>query len=124
MIKQVYICGPYRAPTPEGIRANIERARQVRTFVFGLGGFAVCPHIMSEGAQHTQGDDFWLQSTLELMRRCDGLVLVSGWMASSGSLGEISEARCLGMPIFDREICHEMRVLIDWLGPKANHERL
>ena len=45
-------------------------------------------------------DQFWLDGTLELMRRCDAVVLVDGWQHSSGARGEIEEARKLGIKVY------------------------
>jgi hypothetical protein len=38
-------------------------------------------------------DEFWLEGTLELLRRCDGIVMTEGWQRSEGSKGELGFAR-------------------------------
>ncbi len=44
-------------------------------------------------------DGFWLDGTLELMRRCDAVLLVPGWESSSGTRAEIEEALALKMQV-------------------------
>ena len=52
---------------------------------------------------HGEGSEaYWIEATQKLMRRSDALVLVKGWEESQGTLGEIKEAKWLGMPVFER----------------------
>jgi hypothetical protein len=41
-----------------------------------------------------------LAGTLELMRRCDAVILVHNWRDSAGSRAEVDEAKRLGIPVF------------------------
>lgn len=45
-------------------------------------------------------EQYWLDATMELMRRCDAVVLCPGWQHSSGTLAEIAEAQRLGITVF------------------------
>jgi hypothetical protein len=45
-------------------------------------------------------DEVWLEGDLELMRRCDAVLLVPGWKQSSGTVAEVTEARRMGLPVF------------------------
>ena len=49
----------------------------------------------------TLPDEFWLEGTLELLRRCDAVFLIPGWEQSTGSRSELDEATRLGLPVFD-----------------------
>ena len=99
----IYVAGKYRAATREAVAANIEAARQLGIEAARLGWYPVIPHCNTahmELATPQHGDQFWLQGTLELMRRCDALVLVPGWETSEGTQGEIAEADRLQIPIY------------------------
>lgn len=98
----IYVAGRYRAATREAVAANIEAARQVGTQAARLGWYPVIPHAntahMELDLDHN--DDFWLAGTLELMTRCDAVVLVEGWESSAGTLGEIARADALRIPVY------------------------
>ena len=48
----------------------------------------------------TLSDDIWLAGWLELLRRCDAVVLVPGWESSKGTAAEVRLAGEAGLPIF------------------------
>lgn len=63
----------------------------------------VIPHANTAGFEHydpSLPDQFWLDGTLEMMRRCDCVVLCPGWEKSTGTLSEIAEAQRLSIPVF------------------------
>ncbi len=49
------------------------------------------------------GDQYWLDATMELLRRCDAVVLAPGWQYSEGTKLEIAEAERLKIPVFMTE---------------------
>jgi hypothetical protein len=49
----------------------------------------------------TQTDQFWLDATMELLRRCDAIALHKRWRKSSGSKAEKAEAERMNLPVFD-----------------------
>ncbi|GAH10916.1 unnamed protein product, partial [marine sediment metagenome] len=100
-MKVFYICGPYRAATEHGVVENIRRAEAVAIQVWQAGYVALCPHMNTRLFGGLCPDDTWLQGDLELLRRCDGVVLVLGWEASMGACGEIKEADRLKIPIYN-----------------------
>lgn len=102
-MKLIYIAGRYRGHTREAVASNIQAALFVGRLVAEKGYMPVIPHANTAGFEHLceLGDEFWLDGTLELMRRCDAVVLVAGWQESSGTLGEIEEATALGIPVFE-----------------------
>ena len=102
-MRLMYIAGPYRASTTQGVRDNVTSARAVGSAVALKGWMPVVPHANTYGFERVPGldnDEFFLEGTLELMRRCDAVVLAPGWTASSGSMREIQEAFNLGIPIY------------------------
>ena len=98
----IYIAGPYRAANAWEVEQNIRRAEAVGVEVAKLGAYPVIPHTNTRGYfEHVQSDpNFWLESTLELMRRCDGVFLTPDWLRSTGARAEADEAVRLKLPIF------------------------
>ena len=99
----VYIAGPYRSHTQQGVDLHIQSARHVGLLACRKGWSVVIPH---SNTSHLDlcapdlGDAFWLAATMELMRRCDAVVLCPGWERSTGTMAEIEEAKRLGIPVF------------------------
>lgn len=110
-MKLVYVAGPYRGKTREEVAQNVAAARHVGKLCALQGFFPVMPTVntahFDHDFPHIQDDEFWLAGTLELMRRCDAVVLVDGWTESAGALGEVAEAKRLGIPVYGStsELC-------------------
>ena len=85
----VYVSGPYTAPTPEQVAANVERARAAACQLMRLGYAVICPHTMTAG---WEGEgityDQFVAADLEIVRRCDAILLLPGWSGSKGALAE------------------------------------
>jgi hypothetical protein len=99
-MKVIYIAGPYRADTERGIIENIRKAEAVAIEVWKAGYVALCPHMNTRLFGGICPDEVWLEGTLELMSRCDGVFLVPGWETSSGTIAEIQEAKNMDIPVF------------------------
>lgn len=102
-MKVIYVAGPYRAATREGVELNIQAAKRVGLLVAKLGASPIIPHMNTahlDAVDPSIGDEYWLAATMELMRRCDAVVLVPGWENSEGTLAEIDEAHRLGLKVF------------------------
>jgi len=100
-MRLVYCAGPYRAKTGWEIDQNISRARQWGALVAAAGAYPVIPHSNTAHFDGIAEDKFWLDSTLELMRRCDAVLMMDGWTESSGSRAEKALAEKLKMPVLD-----------------------
>jgi hypothetical protein len=97
----VYIAGPFRGATGWEIEQNIRRAEALAFQVAQLGAMPLCPHTNTRFFHGTITDEFWLDGTVELMSRCDGVVLTDDWFRSVGARQEVLRARQLGLPVFD-----------------------
>jgi len=103
--KLVYIAGPFRAETLFEIEKNVMRAREYAAAVWKAGAVGVCPH--SNTGFSFQGlvpDDAWLKGDLEILRRCDAIVMMPGWRESSGSRAEHELSKKLGIEILDCDV--------------------
>lgn len=96
----VYIAGPYRAPTPRRVLANIWAAQEAALAVWKAGGVAICPHSNCYLFDDEAPGSVWLEGDLELLRRSDAILLVTGWEHSEGATREQQVAVELGLPIF------------------------
>lgn len=111
-MKVVYVAGPFRGLTPWDVEKNIRRAEELALRVANAGAMPLCPHTMTRYFDKQCNDSFWLEGTLELLRRCDAMVMTDDWERSSGTRGERNEARGLGLPIFIEERFDELE---EWI---------
>lgn len=100
-MKLVYVAGAFRAQTPWQVEFNVRKAEGVALQVAVAGAVPVCPHTMYRFFDKSLPDSFWLGATLELLRKCDAIIMVHGWKDSNGACAERKEAESLGIPIFE-----------------------
>ena len=112
----VYIAGPFRAPTGWQIEANVRRAEALALEVWKLGAMAYCPHLNTRHFQGEAPDEVWLEGNLEMLARCDAVLLVSGWVGSVGTMLERNEAFRAGMRVFEGIENLDARLAIDRPG--------
>jgi hypothetical protein len=100
-VRIAYVAGPYRSPIgPHGILANIMRARDIAVELWKQGYAVICPHANTFMMDGAAPDDVWLKGDLEIMRRCDLMVLVPGWEKSSGTRAEVADAVEHRIPVY------------------------
>jgi len=99
-VKVLYVAGRYRGPNAWVIEQNIRDAEHLALQVWAAGFVALCPHTMTRFYQGALPDAVWLAGDLELLRRCDGILMVPGWCESTGAQTERRFAADLDMPIF------------------------
>ena len=106
--KVVYIAGPFRAASAWEIEQNIRRAETLALEVWRSGIPAICPHTNTRFYQGAAPDEVWLEGDLEILRRCDALLLTEGWEDSTGTRGEVDEAHRKEITVFEElELCVE-----------------
>lgn len=98
-MKVVYVAGPYRAATPFQIQKNIREAAEIALKYWKLGFAVICPHTNTALFDGEAPDEVWLTGDLELIRRCDVVVMTPRWKASVGAIAEHSLAEELGKEI-------------------------
>lgn len=95
-MKLIYVAGPFRSINPNGksnswgVQSNIMRAMA-----------ALCPHANTMFFQDADGcaDEVWLEGDLEMLKRCDAVLMTPDWAKSSGARKEAAYAMELGIPV-------------------------
>jgi Domain of unknown function (DUF4406) len=107
----VYIAGPFTAPDVWGVECNIRQAEEWGFKIARCGFVPVIPHTMYRFFHGTITEKFWYMATLELMERCDAVLLIPGWQESKGAEKEKETAEILEIPIY-----YELRNLKEDFG--------
>jgi hypothetical protein len=98
-VKIAYIAGPYRSDTVHGIVENIYRAEAVAIKYWQLGYAVICPHKNTALFDGLLPDEVWLAGAIEILKRCDVIVMMKGWENSSGSRAELEIALKFGLEV-------------------------
>ena len=101
-MRLVYISGQYRANTIYGIVENVRKAEVVALKYWRKGCAVICPHkntALLDGAIEDVDAQVWLEGDLEMLRRCDIIVMMQGWEESEGATKELQFAIQHGMEV-------------------------
>ncbi len=118
-MKLVYVAGPFRAASAYvpghqdmfAVQENIMAAMKLGLEVARTpGAFPVIPHANTMFFTGAAPDHVWLEGDLEMMRRCDAVLMTPDWQRSSGARAEEQLARELGIPVF-----YDAEALKAWL---------
>ena len=96
----LYIAGPFRGPSAWDIEQNIRRAEALALIAWQAGFAVLCPHANTRFFQGAVPDETWLRGDLELLSRCDGVLLTEDWERSAGARAEVDAARRLSIPVY------------------------
>jgi len=99
-MKVVYIAGSYRSETISGVFNNILKAREVALKYWKKGFAVICPHMNTALFDGEMPDDTWLDGDIEILKRCDAIVMMKGWEKSAGATIELEEAMKLNLNVF------------------------
>ena len=98
---RVYIAGPYSAPTPAGIKQNINNAEAAAVLLM-MDGFApFTPHLNTAGFEGYDCLEYeWFMATdLAWLPFADVVYFLSNWADSPGAVREMQRAKELGIPV-------------------------
>ena len=98
----VYIAGPYRAETKEGVESNIERASDIAVKVLEMGHTPITPHLnfrLFEYKTNLTSEEY-LKHDLKILARCDAILMIGNWEKSQGAMGEYEYCKVNNIPIF------------------------
>ena len=99
----IYLSGKYNSDTFDGITENIMFARKVAVNLWEQGYAVLCPHM---NTAHFEVDttkvtyDDWLKGDLEMLLRCDAIIMLPEWEKSSGAKMEKKLAEKYEIPVF------------------------
>lgn len=97
-MKIVYLAGPYRGANPAETERNIRTAQRYAMALTEAGIAVYSPHLNTAHFDGLQPDEWFFKHGLEMLRRCDALVVMPGFENSSGTLREVMEAQKLQIP--------------------------
>ena len=102
-MKLLYIASPYRAKEPWRVEVNIQAALTLAREVVKITDkwFPVVPQANTAHFDGMRSDQYFLDGTLEMLRKCDAVLMGPWWQDSDGCCAEYVEAERLGLPIFE-----------------------
>lgn len=118
----IYIAGPFGGESKAAHEYNVGVAADYRAPIAALGCYPVCPHTNTRdlGGNTGKSDDpkeqeFWYLGSLELLRRCDAILMIKNWQLSTGATREKQAAEAWGIPVLHSDHPTEMEQLTAWL---------
>jgi hypothetical protein len=113
--KIAYLAGPYTANNEYLVNKNVLFAASIAIKLWYYGFITICPHKNSENflGGYNLTNDILLKGDIEILKRCDFVVVLPGWRNSKGTQMEIEAAKELNIPIYywDKE---EDRHYLSW----------
>lgn len=99
-MRLVFIAGKFFGANAWQIACNVHAAEAAALRVAELGGMPVCPHSLGRSVVGVLPETFWRAGCLELLGRCDGILLLPGWTQSQGASAESDYAEQHGIERF------------------------
>lgn len=100
-MKLLYVAGPYSGPTSAHVQENLHRAWRTSLTLMKAGYATHCPHLNTQRMDGALDYEDFMRIDFEVIKRCDGVFLVSGWQHSPGTLREIAYAQERGIPVYE-----------------------
>lgn len=113
----IYLAGKYTEAHTYLVQRNIALAMHHAQEVAIMGALPVTPHLLTanmDGIQHYQ---WWCDVTMQLMRKCDAVLMLPNYDRSNGAVAELVEALRLDMPVF-----YCLGELRHWLADSKNSD--
>jgi hypothetical protein len=118
-VKVVYIAGPFRGKSHWDVAQNIRRAEALALEVWKLGAAAICPHLNTAHFQDAAPDKVWLEGDIEILKRCDWLLVTPDWDTSQSAMAEVRFAIDNNIPVFYS--LHNFALEMRMLNEKQTH---
>lgn len=99
MLRVAYVCGAYHGMTPLEQSQNMDKAREAAIELWRQGYVVICPHLNSAYLERYLPNVDFLGGYLQLIRRCDLVVLLPGWERSPGAGEERRLAEQMGIRV-------------------------
>jgi len=92
-MKLCYIAGKFRGENHWEIHQNVIKAEMAIPKLLEMGYAPICPHKLTENLQGLFPDQTYLEICLEILKRCDSILMLSNWKDSVGSCEELRKAK-------------------------------
>jgi hypothetical protein len=103
-MKVIYVAGPYTGKNHFETKQNILNAEKVAIECWRKGWAVICPHKNTSGFEVVEDKKInyntWINGDLEILSRCDAIVMVDGWKGSKGAMKELEKAKEFGLSIY------------------------
>lgn len=98
-MKVIYVAGKYRGESEREVFDNIIHARSAALKLWNEGWAVICPHTncMFMGSQ--MFNNAFMEGDLEILKRCDAIYLLEGFIESVGAVMELGYAQGIGLEI-------------------------
>lgn len=98
-MKVVYLAGPYRGSNAWEIEQNVRKAEGEALRLWQAGYAVICPQANTRFYNGAAPDNVWLEGDIEILKRCDYLVLMDGVPLSKGVIRELCVAKEENIPV-------------------------
>ena len=101
-----YVCSPYRGKTPEQVQVHFNYAVDLTREMLLYGHCPITPHLYITACLNDDDPDerkIGLEAALELLKKCDAVIVGQRYGISEGMAAEIETAKQLNIPVFYRD---------------------
>lgn len=99
----IYLATPIRPKNGKTVDENVRIAKALALELWKKGYTVICPAANSDLpislAEKELEAERWLNGDIEILQRCDAMVVAPGWQKSDGVRGELVCARMYGIPV-------------------------
>lgn len=119
-----YICSPYRAKEKQQLKRNKGYAKKLTRMALDCGIAPVTPHLyITKVTDEENKEDrrSGMAAGIELLLRCDVVMLGSGYGISEGMKEEIKTAKAAGIAIVDVDMFADAQGFIEEVKKASNY---
>lgn len=110
----VYVAGPVRNPSLYERHKNILRGESVAVELWQMGFAVISPHKNCEFIDGAVTDEQIIAGDLEIISRCDAVIILPGWKSSVGTRAERTFCLENNIPIFYWDLPDDRVILRLW----------
>lgn len=116
-MKLVFVAGKFAGANAWEVACNVHEAEAAALRVAQLGGMPIVPHSLGQHMFGALPEEFWRAGCLQLLSRCDGILLLPRWLVSAGAIAEANYAKQHGIEHWG--IAHlDAPEFASWLSPE------